>query len=172
MNWRYCCAIAGMFFYHSAAAYDALIYVYGAVADNGCRVSINSQNMTVDFGNVSTKQFYSENIPWAKRKFVIDLESCGPAAKGVKVTFTGDADLVNPKLLAVKQEGDFATGVGVEFLDMNGVVIPLGVQLDSELLIDPALATNQLEFQAQYRSTGPVTTGAANATANFVLEYQ
>ncbi|WP_158484772.1 fimbrial protein [Pseudomonas chlororaphis] len=172
MNWRYLCAVGMLAFCHNAVAYDLLLNVSGTIAANGCTVSADSQNMTVTFGNVATKQFFANQTPWAKRKFVIQLERCGSAATEVKVSFNGIADSDNSDLLKITQDAGAASGLGIEILDMNGVTIPIGTQMASALPIDATPGgTNQLVFYAQYRSTGPVTVGPANATANFVLEY-
>jgi type 1 fimbria pilin len=174
MDWRYLCVIGGLTLGQNAAAYDLLLNVNGAIAANGCQVSAASQNMTVAFGNVALKQFYATNIPWGKRQFIIELVNCGADASAVKVTFTGNTDPNNGTLLALNQESDeVATGVGIELLDMNSQSVPIGEQMASALPINASPgATNQFVFYAQYRSTGAVTEGVSNATANFVLEYQ
>ena len=172
MEKRFLWVIAGWTFCHHAAAYDVLVNINGAIAANGCMVSFASQQMTVDFGNVATKQFYARDNPWGKQKFVIGLERCGGDATAVKVSFQGAADTDNADLLQLTQGNGIATGLAIEILGVNSEVIPINTQT-SALTITPTAVKNELLFYAQYRSTATaVTAGAANATANFVLEYQ
>lgn len=172
MEKRFLWVIAGWTFCHHAAAYDVLVNINGAIAANGCMVSFASQQMTVDFGNVATKQFYAKGILWGKQKFVIGLERCGDDATAVKVSFKGDADADDADLLQLTPGEGVAKGLAIEILDMNSASIPINSQA-SVSPISKVEGDNNLLFYAQYRSTtSTVTAGPANATANFVLEYQ
>lgn len=172
MGKRFLWVIAGWTFCHHAAAYDVLVNINGAIAANGCMVSFASQQMTVDFGKVATKQFYASGIPWGKQKFVIGLERCGGDARAVRVSFQGAVDTDNPNLLQLIQGDSFAKGLAIEILDVTGASIPINTQASASL-ISQVEGNNNLLFYAQYRSTtSTVTAGPANATANFVLEYQ
>ncbi|MFL1552210.1 fimbrial protein [Pseudomonas sp. D47] len=172
MEKRFLWVIAGWIFCHYAAAYDVLVNINGAIAANGCMVSFASQQMTLDFGNVATKQFYARDIPWGKQKFVIGLERCGGDATAVKVSFQGAADTDNADLLKLTPEEGIVKGLAIEILDVNSASIAINTQT-SAFPISQVEGNNKLLFYAQYRSTAStVTAGPANATVNFVLEYQ
>lgn len=175
MDWRYFFVLGGLTFCHAVSAYDLLLNVKGTISNNGCMVSADSQMLNVVFGNVAQKQFYAKDVAFAKLQFVIKLEHCGSETTGVKVTFEGPPHPDNPDLLALNETPglDFATGLGIEILDATGIKLPIGIQIPSTLPIDAAPgAVNELVFYAQYRSTGPVTLGIADAISTFVLEYQ
>lgn len=172
MKIRFFCIISSFIFCHQAAAYDVLVNINGEIASNGCIVSAASQQITLDFGNVSIKQFYASGIHFLKRPLVISLEKCGHNATAVKVSFQGAPDSKNSKLLQLTQGPGVAMGLAIEILDMNRDIVPINTQT-SALTINHLAPNNDLLFYAQYRSTAiTVTPGTANATANFVLEYQ
>ncbi|MGZ0719073.1 fimbrial protein [Pseudomonas palleroniana] len=173
MGWRYLYVLSGWVFCLNATAYDLLLGVEGVIADNGCVVSADSQNMTVTMGNVALKQFYADDVAFGQRQFVIRLERCSALASGVKVTFEGAANVDNAELLQLTQESNVATGLAIEILDNNNERIPINIKMSAPLEINVAAgASKDLMFYAQYRSVGVVSAGSANSTANFILEYQ
>ncbi|NMX56247.1 fimbrial protein [Pseudomonas sp. WS 5146] len=171
MSWRYLCALSGWLFCQHASAYDLLLSVQGAIADNGCVVSADSQNMTVAMGDIALKQFYANDVAFGKTQFVIKLENCGVLASGVKVTFQGAANSENSELLELTQEPDTAPGLAIEILDANNARLPINTKMATAIVIKPS-TSNNLVFYAQYRAVDVVDAGVANATANFLLEYQ
>ncbi|NVZ55833.1 fimbrial protein [Pseudomonas edaphica] len=171
MSWRYLCALSGWLFCQHASAYDLLLSVQGAIADNGCVVSADSKNMTVPMGDIALKQFYANDVAFGKTQFVIKLENCGVLASGVKVTFQGAANSENSELLELTQESDTAPGLAIEILDANNARLPINTKMATAIVIKPS-TSNNLVFYAQYRAVDVVDAGVANATANFILEYQ
>lgn len=173
MRWHYLCLVLGGMFTCNAFAYDLLLDIRGAISSNGCMVSTNSQNMLIEFDNVATKQFYTNQTPWAKKKFIISLESCGADTTGVKVGFKGSPHPDNNDFLALMNMGEpgFASGLGIEILDSVDTTLPINGIMANYKKITPGLIT-YLEFSAQYRSTGRVTVGKANGIATFILEYE
>ncbi|MBS7560109.1 fimbrial protein [Pseudomonas sp. RC4D1] len=170
MGWRYISVLLGSTLACNAVAYDLLLNVNGTIAANGCMVSAQSQNMLVDFHNVAIKQFYTNGTPFGKKKFVISLENCGADAKTVKVKFEGAPDLHNQELLALTGGDGVASGLAIEIMDKDSTT--LTVNSFSTPFIIAKSPKIDFEFYAQYRSTGPVTVGMANAVVKFVMEYQ
>lgn len=158
-----------------AFAADGTINFTGQIVDAPCSVSPNSQNMTVPLGNVSrTSLDGAAGKKSTPAKFTINLMGCGATAKGATITFSGTADAVVTDSLKLNNAGTVgtgsATGVAVEIGDSSGAKIPLGSASSTYAL---GAGDNALQFQAAYVSTGSaVTTGPANATAQFTVAYK
>ena len=145
-----------------AAAHDGQVNITGTIQGNTCIVDTDSKNMTVDMGTVASKQFYEAGVTTAARPFTIKLVKCGDAASAVGVTFHGTLDGKDNRL---------ATGMGIALLDLNRQLIPLNTE-SIEYPLTPGAQTVTLDFYAQYMANGAtVTSGRANATATFVLNY-
>lgn len=140
------------------------------LVSNACTVSPATINQTVNLGTWATKQFKETYKGVPPKKFIINLLDCGPAATGVKVTFSGVVDPNNNMLLKL-DAASTATNLGISILDRNKNMIKPGV----ETIIYPVRANSTnipLEFYAQYVATNKnVTAGTANSQATFVLEY-
>ncbi|WP_421535085.1 fimbrial protein [Pseudomonas marginalis] len=147
--------------------------INGIIQSNGCAVSAVSQNVTVTLGTIAQKQFNKVGSAFGKRQFSIYLERCGSAATGVKTSFDGTVHPDNNDLLALTDNGaGTATGLGIEILDYRGVLLPLLNVTEHYFPITPSAPITELVFYAQYRSTGTVTSGTADAVATFYLEYE
>ncbi len=84
--------------------------------------------------------------------------------------FDGTAHAVNQRLLSLDSGSNVASGVGIEIADKNGSAIPL-YSASGDYTLDEG--SNTLDFTARYVSTGTtVTTGTANATSQFTLNYR
>ena len=151
-----------------AVAHDGQVNITGSIQGNTCVVDTDSKNMTVDMGTVASKQFYEAGVTTQAHAFTIKLVKCGDAASAVGVTFHGTLDGKDSRLLAI--EGG-ARGVGIALLDLNRQMVPLNTESIEYPLTPGAQAVN-LDFFAQYMANGAtVTSGQANATATFVLNY-
>ncbi|SFM97135.1 fimbrial protein [Variovorax sp. OV329] len=158
-----------------AFAADGQINFTGQIVDTPCSIAPSSQNLTVPLGNVARS---SLNGTVGKKstpaKFTINLTGCGATAVGAKVTFTGTADTNDATVLKLANAGTVGTtasaaGVAVEIEDSTGAKIALGAQSASYAL---GAGDNALQFQAAYVATQPaVTSGPANATAQFTVAY-
>ncbi|WP_312951741.1 fimbrial protein [Superficieibacter sp.] len=155
----------------SVQAYDGRVNITGTITDNTCTLSQDSENITVEMGNVSNRQFYQPGAGAAYEKFTINIEKCGSTVNGVTVSFNGAADSAYPGLLALSAGAGNASGVGVALYNADKSPIPIGD--DSQLL--PLIGGQQsahLNFYARYVADGgAVAAGTANASATFILTY-
>src|SRR5690606_15844367 len=94
---------------------------------NTCIVAADSQEQTVPLGIIGLKQFSKAGaVSNIKTPFTLTLEECGPTFAGVKIRFSGTPDDDNPQLVKIAEGG--ATGVAVQILDKDSVLIPLDTQ--------------------------------------------
>lgn len=174
-------AVAGVLAQGAFAA-DGTINFTGDIVDAPCAVSPNSQNLTVPLGKVSRTAFDGATAGTATvgkkaptpARFSVDLLGCGATAKGATVTFSGTADADDATNLRLTNAGQVgvgaASGVAIELGDSAGTKIPLGSASGQYTL---GTGDNSLKFQAVYVATRTaVTTGPANATAQFTVAYK
>ena len=59
MNLRFwgACIMVGSGLLSAASAHDGRVYVSGTITDNTCTLSPNSENIDVEMGSVSNRQF-------------------------------------------------------------------------------------------------------------------
>lgn len=152
--------------------YDTLVQINARVTGNTCTVETNSKTITVKLGNIATKDFTSTTIAQQRTPiipFSIKLVDCQPEASGVKVSFKGTSSATDNTLLAVNKDG--AQGVAIALMDKSGTPIAINEKSQPYLLLPNQ--DNTLQFYAQYIATHlPVSSGQANATTTFLLEYQ
>jgi len=153
-----------------ARGYDVLVSVTGNVIGNTCIVSEDSKEQNVPLGTLGVKQFSEAGaVSNIKTPFTLTLEACGPTFAGVKIRFSGTPDDENPQLLKVADGG--ATGVAVQILDKDSVLIPL----DTQTAAYGAAGDDSVKmtFYARLAATGaPVNTGDVSAVATWTTEYQ
>lgn len=147
-------------------AYDGTVNFKGSVVDSACTVNVATQSQSVDFGAVGKSGFTGDKSVTATKKFPITLDSCAVTTyKKVTVRFDGTQDGDNLKLTA-----GGATGLAVQLLNPDGT--PLAMGTDSAVN-DLSTGSNSINFGARYiQNAATVTTGAANAQAQFTLSYQ
>ncbi|MGC5890092.1 fimbrial protein [Enterobacter roggenkampii] len=152
-------------------AADGTIHFTGSITDQTCTVDTGSQNLPVDLGNVAqTALNGAAGMKAAPTRFTLSLSDCPDTVTGANVKFDGTSDGVNQNLLALDSGAGIATGVGIEIADRNGTAIPLHTASTDYPL---AAGTNSLDFIARYVSTGTaVTTGTANGTSQFTINYK
>ena len=169
--WLMIVATLSLAIQNTAIAHDGQINITGTIQSNTCIVDTDSENMTVDMGNVASKQFYQAGATAAAQSFVIKLVKCGDAASGVNVTFNGIVDSHDSRLLAIDGGSTAATGMGIAILDLNRQIVPLNTQ-SVKYPLTPGLQSVNLSFFAEYMANGDkVKAGDANATATFILNY-
>lgn len=146
------------------------LYMRATLVSSACSVSTDSMNKTVNLGIWATKQFVETPTPPQLVRFTINLEDCGPAASGVKLSWNGTQHASNKELFALTS-GSTATNVGVELLDFNRKRIPPGYTTPAYGLTANSSSLS-IPFYARYvRSGGTVTAGTANSMATFTLNY-
>lgn len=146
------------------------LYMRATLISNACSVSTDSVNKTVNLGVWATKQFVETPTPVPLVRFTVNLEDCGPAASGVRLTWNGTAHASNDKLFALTA-GSTAKNVGVELQDWNHKRIPPGY-ITPAYGLTASTSRVSIPFYARYvRAGGAVTAGTANSMATFTLEY-
>jgi type 1 fimbria pilin len=155
-----------------AWAHDGRVYVTGTITDNTCTLSPDSENIQVDMGTVSNRQFYQAGDGGGWQPFAITLQNCGSTASGVTVSFSGVSDAQRGDLFALDEGADAASGIGIALYDKNKQQIAPGAQSDVQALV-AGVASERLAFYARYVADGgAVAPGIANASATFVLNYE
>lgn len=149
---------------------DINLVMRANLISNACSVSTDSVNKTVNLGIWATKQFVETPAPVPLVRFTVNLEDCGPAASGVRVSWNGTAHASNNDLFALTS-GSTATNVGVELQDRNHKRIPPGF-ITPVYEVMASASRVSIPFYARYvRAGGAVTAGTANSMATFTLEY-
>lgn len=156
----------------TAQAHDGRVYVSGSINNNTCTLSPDSQAIAVDMGTVSNRQFLHPGEGGAWQPFAINLQDCGSTASGVTVEFSGTESENNPELLALNAEAGHATGVSIALYDGAKNAIPLAAKSAAVPLVGGQSSVH-LQFYARYIADGgTVSSGTANASATFILNYE
>lgn len=155
----------------TANAADGTINFTGTITDQTCTVDSGSQNLNVPLGNVAQAALNgAAGMKAAPTRFTLALTNCPGTVTGANVKFDGISDSVNQNLLALDTGTGVASGVGIEIADKSGTAIPLHTASPDYAL---AAGNNALSFVARYVSTGSaVTTGKANGTSQFTINYK
>ena len=138
-----------------------------------CTVDAGSQNVVVNFGSISRGSFKGIGSTAGDRAFNIKLncQRGENAQNTILLNMQATADLSkSPGVTQLTQSVGVATGVGIQILDKNsqpvvfGTAAPVGPSADIQYVVP---------YTARYYQTGgTVTTGSANGTATFTVEYQ
>ncbi|WP_447884806.1 fimbrial protein [Serratia fonticola] len=148
--------------------------VKAVVKDNTCSVSAASQNIVIDMGVETTKLFYQKGVEARDNPFDIILENCGPVAKGVKASLTGNAHPADTSLFALNNPmaSSTAKNVGIAIYDKDDKRVAPGKVSATYVLKGPLSNGSGLRFVARYASTAAsVTPGTANSSLTFILTY-
>lgn len=156
----------------NALAEDGTVNFKGELTTDACQVVNNMSNPAqVDLGKVAKTSFPTVGATAAAKKFTLVLKNCPPGVSAATVAFNGNAENGDNRVLALTQETDVATGVGVQISDVSQTVMSLGVPSQSYPLV--SVVDNNLDFVARYVSTqSDVTPGPANSVATFDISYQ
>ena len=159
-----------LFFTLPVRGYDVLVSVTGNLIGNTCVVAAGSKEQEVPLGTIGIKQFPRAGaVSNIKTPFTIRLEACGPTFAGVKIRFSGTPDDDDPQLVKIADGG--ATGVAVQILDKDSVLIPLNTQTPARGT--PGDDSVEVTFYARLAATGaPVNPGDVSAFATWTTEYQ
>ncbi|MCT4701922.1 type 1 fimbrial major subunit FimA [Enterobacteriaceae bacterium H20N1] len=151
------------------------VHFKGELVNAACAVSTQSDGQIVKLGQYRTAAFTKAGDTSAQIPFTIVLNDCdSTVAATAAAAFSGQADVVDPTLLAVSS-GDnstTATGVGIQILDSaSKVLAPDGATFSTAKALTDG--TNTLPFTARYKATAAAATaGQANADATFVMKYE
>ncbi|HDU4279918.1 TPA: fimbrial protein [Klebsiella variicola] len=144
----------------------------GSITDSSCNVDSGSTGQTVDLGKWASNYFTSTGSETTKTSFHIKVKDCPASVTTVAVLFDGARDQSDTTLLATNGG---ATGVAIKlYEDDQNTAVSLGkVSKDHPVVAGATAGTGSadLEFYADYVSTGAVAAGDANGTANFNMIY-
>lgn len=167
---RITCTALLMVFTVPVRGYDVMVSVTGNLIGNTCIVALDSLEQTVPLGTISIKQFKETGaVSNIKTPFILTLEECGPTFAGVKIRFSGTPDSDNSHLVKIADGG--ATGVAVQILDKDSVLIPLNTQTNAYGASGDERV--KMTFYARLAATGAsVNAGDVSAVATWTTEYQ
>lgn len=144
----------------------------GSITDSSCNIDSASTSQTVDLGKWASTYFTSTGFETTKTPFHISVKDCPASVTNVAVLFDGARDQSDNTLLATTGG---AAGVAIKlYEDDKSTAVSLGKVSKAKNVVAGATAgtgTADLEFFADYISTGAVTAGDANGTANFNMIY-
>lgn len=175
-------SIASVFFAASVAnaatpntVNGGTVHFTGELVNAACAVDTESQDQYVDLGQWRTARLAKAGDMTDRVPFMIKFVECDTdVATTVQISFNGQVDANNSKLLAVSATGGnqtVAQNVGIEIQDEHSVILPPdNASLSTPFtLID---GNNAVKFFARYVATGATKAGQANADATFRVVYQ
>lgn len=137
------------------------------IFEQTCVVSPGSEDITVALGTWMTRGM--SNVAMRTQSIPFSIQLAGCTSDTVAISFIGESDPTNVKYLRLSASST-AKNVAIEILDKDKKTLPLGTY--SSIQNDTGSENIKLDFFANYISTGEkVIAGKANATANFLLEY-
>lgn len=157
------------------SVHSGTINLTGSIVNTPCTIEVSSASQTVNLGQYRADAFSGNGAVSAPVSFDINLLDCAAETyQSVSVTFTGATIDGNSKALQLvtEQASDTtASGVGIQITQDN---VPLVVDGSSESKkLNFSEGQNRMRFAAQYVALSEtVTPGAANAVADFTLNYQ
>ena len=150
------------------------IVTHGENKNDGCTVSSDSLNFTVDLQKNSARQFPTTGSTSPAVPFQITLSECSKGTTGVRVAFNGIEDAENNTLLKLDEGSNTASGLGIEILDGNMRPVKLN-DLHAGMQWIPLVPeqNNILPYSARLKSTQKsVNPRLVSASATFTLEFQ
>ncbi len=152
-----------------------VVHFTGKITDASCNVTTDTAGQNVDLGTWAASYFATQQET-TRTPFHISVEGCPESVKSVAVLFDGTRDATDNALLglnsAVDSDGNTATGVAVKLYESDrNTQVKLG---DVSKSVDLAAGEDSktLDFFANYNATSDnVTTGEADADANFLMVY-
>lgn len=150
------------------------VHFKGEVVNAACAVDAGSVDQTVQLGQVKTATLNASGKTSSAVGFNIQLNDCDTSVSTkAAIAFSGVAvDDQNLTILALENSAaGNATNVGVQVLDKAGKALSFdGATYSTTAVLNDG--TNKLTFQVRYIATGISTPGAANANANFKVQYE
>lgn len=163
-------AASSVFAINNALAADGTIDFTGEITDQACELAAGSDALKVNLGKVSKKALPSAGSTAAATKFTIKLINCPATVTTASVKFDADSYLGDDTVIKLKEEAGVATGVGIQITDDVNTVVPLFTASKNYPLQQNV--ENNLDFRARYiAKSDTVTTGPANGTATFTINY-
>jgi len=154
----------------SDAADNVAINFTGKIIAPSCEVSSSEQN--VSLGDIVKSNFSNAGDVSAAIPFSLIINCPTVAPEKATVIFSGTA-ASDTNLLALDGDSSSAVGVAVRINESDGITqISLNKPSSETTLVS---GINTLHYSAQYQalsSISGITSGSANATAQFSINYQ
>ncbi|QXX82248.1 fimbrial protein [Providencia sp. R33] len=163
-------ATSSIFAINNAFAADGTIDFTGEITDQACELAASSDALKVNLGKVSKTALPSTGSTASATKFTIKLINCPATVTTASVKFDADSYLGDDTVIKLKEEAGVATGVGIQITDDLNTIVPLFTASKNYPLKQNV--ENNLDFRARYiAKSDTVTTGPANGTATFTINY-
>ncbi|EPL6454559.1 fimbrial protein [Providencia rettgeri] len=163
-------ATSSIFAINNAFAADGTIDFTGEITDQACELAAGSDALKVNLGKVSKTALPSTGSTASATKFTIKLINCPATVTTASVKFDADSYLGDDTVIKLKEEAGVATGVGIQITDDLNTIVPLFTASKNYPLKQNV--ENNLDFRARYiAKSDTVTTGPANGTATFTINY-
>ncbi|MDR2224849.1 MAG: fimbrial protein [Providencia sp.] len=163
-------ATSSIFAINNAFAADGTIDFTGEITDQACELAAGSDALKMNLGKVSKTALPSTGSTASATKFTIKLINCPATVTTASVKFDADSYLGDDTVIKLKEEAGVATGVGIQITDDLNTIVPLFTASKNYPLKQNV--ENNLDFRARYiAKSDTVTTGPANGTATFTINY-
>lgn len=152
-----------------------VVHFTGKITDASCNITTDSAGQTVELGTWASSYFVNQKET-TRTPFQISVEGCPDSVKSVAVLFDGNKDANDNTLLglnsSVDSEGNTASGVAVKLYESDrNTQIKIG-DISQSIDLDEGEDSKTLNFYANYNATtDDVSTGEADADANFLMVY-
>lgn len=152
-----------------------VVHFTGKITDASCNVTTDTSDQTVDLGTWASSYFTSQKET-TRTPFHISVDGCPDTVTSIAVLFDGTKDSTDSTLLGLNStpdsDGNTATGVAVKLYDYDrNTQIKVG-DVSKSVTLNQGEVSKTLNFFANYDATADkVTTGEADADANFLMVY-
>ncbi|MCP1107097.1 type 1 fimbrial protein [Serratia nevei] len=148
----------------SAQAADGSLRLSSTLVKPGCSLSVDSQNATVDLGEVLTSKLQQVGAQTTPVEFNLRFTDC---VQGSKILIGYEGNQAEPGVFALNDAPGSAKGIGLQIDGGDGV----NPHAAGYLYIVKQKA-EALSFLANYKALSlPITPGKANATVQFNVTY-
>jgi type 1 fimbria pilin len=156
--------------FFSAYAELTTLKFTGTVKAGTCEVSTESKDQNIIIGKINSTAFRGVGSTAGHTPFFINLINC-VNVNSIEVSMIGDASSDNGDYFALDNNADKARGIALRISNKQGTL----QKPSGEVVSYPGnnIEKQSLEFFVDYVQTLPtVTTGRANGSANFVINYK
>lgn len=152
-----------------------VVHFTGKITDASCNVTTDTAGQNVDLGSWAASYFATQKET-TRTPFHISVDGCPDSVASIAVLFDGTKDTTDNTLLglnsAADSDGNTATGVAVKLYESDrNTQIKIG-NVSKKVDLAAGEDSKTLDFYANYNAiTDTVTTGEADADANFLMVY-
>lgn len=159
--------------FFAAYAEDVTVQINGSILAQSCNIRSDDLSQNVNFNSINPQDLSSIGATTEKERVNIRLENCTGNVSAMSYQFSGTPDDNNGNLLKVtgkssSAQGDIATGLAIEILNLSEKQIPLNqvVSLGSAI----TASTYTFGFYLRYRATA-ATIGPGDASSILYVDF-